>query len=71
AILGHIITVAKKRNYELLSLETGSHPGFAAARRLYLKTHFQYSEPLAGYTHDPHSVLKTLRLDDSSIQGLY
>jgi putative acetyltransferase len=70
-ILGHIITVAKQRNYELLSLETGNHPDFAAARRLYLKNHFQYSEPFAGYTHDPHSVFMSLRLDDSSIQGLY
>ena len=69
AILGHIITVARQRNYERLSLETGSHPGFAAARRLYLKNHFQYSEPFAGYTHDPHSVFMTLRLANSSIKG--
>ncbi len=65
AILGHIITVARQRNYERLSLETGSHPDFAAARRLYLKNHFQYSEPFAGYTHDPHSVFMTLRLANS------
>ena len=71
AILGHIITVAKQRNYELLSLETGSHPGFAAVRRLYLKNHFTYSEPFAGYTHDPHSVFMSLRLANSSIQGLH
>jgi putative acetyltransferase len=70
AILGHIITVARQRNYELLSLETGSHPDFAAARRLYKKNHFKDSEPFAGYTNDPHSVFMSLRLANSSIRGL-
>lgn len=35
AILQHIVSVARSRNYERLSLETGTMEYFGAARRLY------------------------------------
>ncbi|MBK7460517.1 MAG: GNAT family N-acetyltransferase [Betaproteobacteria bacterium] len=38
AILKHIISVARSRNYNILSLETGSHPAFGAAHHLYCVT---------------------------------
>lgn len=62
AVLGKIIETAKARNYELLSLETGSHPAFGAAQRLYKSVGFQDSGPFANYKADPHSVFMQLRL---------
>ena len=35
ALLAHMVVEARSRGYERLSLETGSNPPFAAARRLY------------------------------------
>ncbi len=63
AILGHIITVARGRGYERLSLETGSGGPFDAALRLYEKHGFSYCEPSAEYTNDPFSRFMTLHLD--------
>jgi putative acetyltransferase len=60
--LQHIITEAKRRGYERLSLETGSQDAFEPARRLYVNFGFQFCEPFADYTHDPNSVFMTLQL---------
>jgi len=67
AVLGRIIETAEQRNYGLLSLETGSHPAFGAAQRLYKSANFQYSGPFAGYKEDPHSVFMELRLRGSRL----
>lgn len=62
AILGTIIEAAKRRNYQLLSLETGSHPAFGAAQQLYRSVGFEYSGPFASYKEDPNSVFMSRRL---------
>ena len=62
AVLGRIIETAKERNYEVLSLETGSHPAFMVAQQLYRSAGFEYSGPFAGYKEDPSSVFMSLRL---------
>ena len=62
ALLARIVETAKKRNYSLLSLETGNHPEFGAAQALYKSAGFEYSGPFAGYKEDPHSVFMALRL---------
>jgi putative acetyltransferase len=62
AILRHIIAVARDRNYDTLSLETGSHAAFGAARRLYLDHGFVVAGPFGSYLPDPHSVFMQLRL---------
>ena len=62
AVLAHIIEAAKQRNYQLLSLETGSHPAFGAAHFLYRSAGFEYSGPFAGYVKNIHSVFMALRL---------
>ena len=62
AILKHIISVARSRNYDILSLETGSHPAFGAAHHLYRSHGFVPSGPFGGYVADPHSVFMQLRL---------
>lgn len=62
AILGHIIAVAQARGYDTLSLETGTHPAFAAAHQLYRSHGFSDSGPFGDYRPDPHSVFMALRL---------
>ncbi len=61
-ILSTIITAATARGYHALWLETGVHPDFDAARRLYGARGFVETEPFGDYTHDPHSVFLTLPL---------
>ncbi|HYE73520.1 MAG TPA: GNAT family N-acetyltransferase [Blastocatellia bacterium] len=61
-ILQHIIDEAKRRNYQRLSLETGSMPFFEPARQLYLKFGFVYCEPFADYKEDPNSRFMTKEL---------
>ena len=62
AVLEHILETARERGYEMLSLETGSHPAFKAAQELYRSAGFEYSGPFGDYTADPHSVFMSLRL---------
>ena len=62
AILRHIMAVARDRNYDTLSLETGSHPAFGAAHCLYLVHGFVVAGPFGAYLADPHSVFMQLRL---------
>jgi putative acetyltransferase len=65
-VLGRIIETARQRGYELLSLETGSHPAFLAARQLYRSAGFEFSGPFASYKEDPNSVFMALRLAASA-----
>lgn len=62
AVLAHILSVARQRGYETLSLETGSHPAFLPAQALYQAFGFAYCGPFGGYCEDPHSVFMSLRL---------
>ncbi len=63
AVLDRIIDEAKRRGYERLSLETGSHPDFLPAHTLYRRTGFTECGPFGSYEADPHSVFMTLRLE--------
>lgn len=62
AVLQHILATARQRGYERLSLETGTHPAFTPAHRLYQSAGFQVCGPFAGYLEDPHSLFMSLRL---------
>ena len=62
AILTHIITVARDRGYELLSLETGAREAFIPAQKLYESFGFSVCGPFGNYREDPHSVFMQLRL---------
>jgi putative acetyltransferase len=62
AVLAHIISVAQRRGYMRLSLETGTHPAFEPARNLYLSEGFAVSGPFGSYRLDPHSLFMELRL---------
>ncbi len=62
-LLDHVLSEARRRGYERLSLETGSQPEFEPARRMYAKAGFVACGPFAGYREDPNSVFMTRRLD--------
>ena len=62
AVLAHIISEAKTRGYERLSLETGSFEAFVPAQRLYQSFGFSYCGPFGDYKADPNSVFMTLQL---------
>jgi putative acetyltransferase len=62
AILAHIIEVARSRDYERLSLETGSMEAFKPAQQLYESFGFAYCGPFGEYVEDPNSVFMSLRL---------
>jgi putative acetyltransferase len=62
AILSHIISVARQRNYRLLSLETGSMEAFVPAQRLYEAFGFTRCGPFGSYREDPNSLFMCLPL---------
>ena len=66
ALLAHIISVARQREYRTLSLETGSHAAFKPAHNLYRSKGFAMSGPFGNYRPDPHSVFMELRLGGSA-----
>lgn len=58
-MLTHILLVAKRRNYQRLSLETGSMDYFEPARKLYASFDFTYCGPFGDYREDPNSMFMT------------
>jgi putative acetyltransferase len=58
-MMQHILNQAKAKNYERLSLETGSMTYFSPARQLYESFGFEYCSPFASYSEDPNSVFMT------------
>lgn len=66
AILAHILDVARARGYRELHLETGNHPAFEPAQRLYRSVGFVYGGPFADYVENGSSVFMRLALDAAS-----
>ena len=62
-LLDHLIATARERGYRRLSLETGSGPAFAPARKLYATAGFAPSEPFADYRPSAASAYMTRSLD--------
>lgn len=58
----HLIAEAQAVGITRLSLETGSQPIFAPARRLYEKAGFVECGPFDGYHLDPNSIFMTRTL---------
>ena len=61
-MLEHVMGEAQARNYQRLSLETGSTNGFKPSRTLYQSCGFEICGPFADYVEDPHSVFMTLEM---------
>lgn len=62
-MLEHILGEARRRNYERVSLETGSMDAFIPARKLYESFGFSVCSPFGEYRPDPNSTFMTLGLD--------
>lgn len=62
ALLEHLIGEATRRQYQSLFLETGAHPAFAPARRLYARAGFEPCAPFGPYHKDLHSVFMSRML---------
>lgn len=62
AILAHIIAAARAKGLTRLSLETGTHPAYAPAWRLYERAGFVPCGPFGGYGDEPTSLYYTLAL---------
>lgn len=62
-LLDHLLREAQAAGIRRLSLETGSHPAFLAARRLYERAGFTQCPPFEGYHEDPNSYFMTRLLD--------
>lgn len=62
AILETILTTARHRGYERLSLETGSNAPFWPAHQLYQRYGFSDCGPFADYEFDPFSRYMTIDL---------
>ncbi len=61
-VLHHVMAAARERNYERLSLETGTGESFAAAIHLYESEGFVATGPFAGYPDNEFSTFMTLEL---------
>ncbi len=66
AMAEHLLVVAGARNYQRVSLETGTMDAFAPARSLYRKMGFVPCEPFGEYTVNPYSTCMTMILDPTA-----
>jgi putative acetyltransferase len=64
ALVDHLVGVARERGYRRVSLETGSGPAFAPARRLYASARFTPCGAFGDYRPSPNSAYMTFRLDE-------
>jgi putative acetyltransferase len=62
AMLSHLLAVARARGCTRVSLETGTLPAFARARRMYAAAGFVPCPPFGDYRGSEHSVCMTLDL---------
>ncbi len=62
AVLTHIVAEARRRGYEWLNLETGSHAAFGPAHALYRSAGFNDCGPFGSYEENESSVFMSLRL---------
>jgi putative acetyltransferase len=62
ALLSHLLATARARGYRRVSLETGTTPGFAAARALYESVGFTPTGPFGGYPQTEDNTFYALAL---------
>ena len=66
SMLRHIESAAWDKGIQRISLETGSHAPFAAARKLYASEGFVSCGPFADYALDPYSTFMTKLLSNEA-----
>ncbi len=66
AMVDHLISVARTRGAQRVSIETGTRAAFAPARSLYSRAGFASCEPFGAYVTSPNSICMTrwLAVDD-------
>ena len=69
ALLRHIESEARTEGILRLSLETGPHAPFIAARKLYANEGFVTCGPFADYANDPFSMFMTKLLTEAAPRG--
>lgn len=69
AILEHLLSEARVRNYSWIGLETGRHPVFEPAQRLYGKFGFAECAPFGDYVSDDFSLCMGMDLSSAKITG--
>jgi len=62
ALLRHLLAAARARGYRRVFLETGTTPGFAAARALYESAGFTLTGPFGGYPQTEDNTFYSLAL---------
>ncbi len=62
ALLTHLLDTARARGYQRVSLETGTTPGFGAARTLYESVGFTPTGPFGGYPQTEDNTFYSLTL---------
>jgi putative acetyltransferase len=65
AMVGHLLSVARERGCQRVSLETGTMAAFAPARSLYASVGFGPCGPFGDYQPSPDNTFMTLALDGS------
>jgi putative acetyltransferase len=65
AMLVALVSLARRRGYRRVSLETGSMDAFGAARQLYAAAGFVPCEPFGDYRPSPNSAFMTLAVPDA------
>jgi len=63
-ILSHLIDESKTRNYQRISLETGTVAEYKAAHKLYQKFGFTKCSAFASYEESENSLFMTLQITD-------
>lgn len=66
AMLDHLLTVARERGFERVSLETGVMDAFEPARSLYVSAGFAPCEPFGDYRRSPNTTYMTMRVSDQA-----
>jgi putative acetyltransferase len=62
AMVEHLVSAARERGFERLSLETGAQDAFAPARSLYAAVGFTPCGTFGDYGSSPNSTFMTMRL---------
>lgn len=61
-LVEHMINIANTRNYQKLSLETGTMDAFLPAQKLYQQLGFKTCLPFSDYQEDPYSTFMSKTL---------
>ena len=67
AIVNHILEFAKSKGLTRVSLETGNHPPYEPARKLYEACGFTYCEAFGEYELSNFNVCMTLSIDSQKL----